>query len=156
MIDWCWMSLSEHERRLIARRASGEYAIVSRVEKIVREHKKNRDPADANLLEFARLVTKKTWSWDEYSRLQKIVLEEAPEPWGPRLRPKQPKQSKQPKRSKRVVRCGICGGEGHNARTCAERPDTPTVQYTDGIERLSPGFDPNPPERVEEDQGDAA
>ena len=148
------MALTQRERLLIARRAAGEYGSISQVEKIVRDHKRNREPADAMFLEFAILVTKKSWPWDDYERLQKLVLTEIPEPWGPKRQVLIPEDQEQPHQSKRrVVTCGICGGTGHNARTCPSRPDTPTVQHTDGIERLSPGFDPNPPGSEADNEG---
>lgn len=143
---------------LIARRAFGEYSIIPQVRTIVSQHRKNRNPDDQVLLEFARLVQQKSWDWKEFERLQKAVMEIIPEPYGtpwwkkPRSESK-PAGTTTPKRKKRVIKCGICSGEGHNARTCPSKPNTPTVTHTDGIERLSPGFDPNPP-KVEEDQED--
>lgn len=154
------MKLTEAERLLIARRAHGEYAIIPNVRKIVEAHRKNRRPEDAVFLDFARLVMRKSWDWDDYERLARAVLEVIPEPYGtpwwkkPRTEPKPAGATPAPKKKKkRVIRCGICSGSGHNSRTCPNKPDTPTVTHTDGIERLSPGFDPNPP-KVEEDQED--
>jgi hypothetical protein len=150
------VKLTKGERVLIARRAAGEYAIIPSVERIVREHRKNRILDDQVFLEFARLATKKSYSQDEYDEKARAVLSIIPQPWGPG--PKEMDQypaettpaSSKKTRKKRIIKCGICAGEGHNARTCPNKPDTPTVKHTDGIERLSPGFDPNPPE-VEED-----
>ena len=106
-------------------------------------------------MEFCRLVTKQTIPWDEYMRQAKIVLDLFPEPFGPPWDkkgldgpiPPPTRESKAPKkkRKKRTVTCGICGEQGHNARGCSNKPDAPTVKHTDGIERLAPGFDPNPP-----------
>ena len=146
-------ALSEEERRIIAQRAAGSYAILPRLRRLMQDHKKNRSPEDAVFLEFGALVLKKSWDWAEYERLQRLVLTEVPEPWGPQVRRKErpagdvdevPKPKK-----KRTVTCGICGGQGHNARSCSDKPDTPTITHTDGFERVKPGYDPNPPKKEE-------
>jgi hypothetical protein len=145
------VKLTECERILIARRAAGEYGVVSAVRRIVDAHKKNRNPDDAIFLEFSRLIFQKSWRNEDYERLQRSVLAVIPEPWGPPFWKREPKPEPAgtTRKKRRIVKCGLCSGEGHNARTCPSKPSTPTATYTDGIERLAPGFDPNPPE-VEE------
>ena len=128
---------------------------------VVAEHKKNRCPEDDVFLSFARLVMQTSWGWDEYECRARAVLKIIPHPHGIpwHLKKTEPagtdesleKPVQRTDRKKRIIRCGICSASGHNARTCPNRPDTPTVTHTDGIERLSPGFDPNPP-KVEESQ----
>jgi len=115
----------------------------------MQEHKKNRDPDDLVFLEFGRLVLKNSWDWSDYDRMAQEILTLEPEPWGPGIYREPaviapPPVRKKSGKKKRTVRCGICSGEGHNARGCPNKPDTPTVKHTDGFERLSPGFDPNP------------
>ena len=149
------MNLTARERLLIARRAGGEYGVIPQIRKIAALQKKGeREDTDAIFFDFARLVLQKSWSMDEYLRLQKAVLTEIPEPRGePFWKKPQPAPEVEPagtvalpKKKKRVITCGICEGVGHNARTCPAKPNTPTVTHTDGAERLTPGFDPNPPE----------
>lgn len=133
---------------LIARRAAGEYAIIPNVRKIAEEHRKNRNPEDRVFLEFARLVLQKSYGWDDYERLAKQVLKIIPHPFGPPVERKTPLASapEQPaKRKKGQRKCGVCSGVGHNSRTCPNKPNTPTMTFDDGIERLTPGYDPNPP-----------
>jgi len=152
------LNLTDQEKNYIARRAAGSFAIIPAVQRIVEAHKKNRNPDDAVFLEFARLVLRKSFTWDEYERQSQLVAAIIPHPFGipwhlkEKLEPADAPEvapTKKKKKARRVVKCGICAGEGHNARTCPSKPDTSTVTHTDGIERLSPGFDPNPP-RVEE------
>jgi len=160
------MSLTEGERNLIAQRAGGSYAIIPNIRQIVQEQVKNRNPDDAVFLEFARLVIRKSFEWDEYEVQAKSILAIIPFPFGrpkPLIEKIEPADdleiapTKKKEKARRAVTCGICGGEGHNARTCPNKTDTATVTHTDGIERLSPGFDPNPPkvEEVEKRQHDS-
>ena len=148
------MNLSDREKELIARRAGGEYAIIPTIRNILTKHQKNRNPEDAPFLDFARLVLRKTIPWDEYMSQAKIVLDLYPEPFGPPWNkqglegpiPGPYPESEAPKKKtkkKRQRKCGICSEPGHNARTCPQKPATPTMTSDDGIERLTPGFDPN-------------
>jgi len=154
------LKLTDHERLLIAQRAQGSYAIIPQVRRIVSAHQKNRNPEDAPFLEFARLTLRKSHAWDDYERLGRAVLAIIPEPHGtpfwklPKPDPVEPagEDKVRAPKQKRSRKCGICSERGHNARTCPNKPDTPTVTHTDGIERLSPGFDPNPPSKVEEEK----
>lgn len=159
------MSLTDRERRMIARRAGGEHAVNDVVARIVRAHKSNRDPDDEVFLDFARLIQQRSYEWDEYARLQRKVLNIISDPWGTedvtRVRRKARVRTEpettvpdaaivevagpDPKTKKRVVTCGICGLTGHNVRTCPNKATGPTLKYADGVERLSPGYDPNPP-----------
>jgi hypothetical protein len=100
-------------------------------------------------------------------RLAHAVLELVPKPFGhpwdkqppkgpipgPYPDAKPPKKRKKKKRQKKQRKCGICSTPGHNARSCPDKPDTSTVVHDDGIERLTPGFDPNPPV-ADDDQSD--
>lgn len=137
------MSLSEQERSIIASRAGGSYADNAALRQIVSEHKKNKSADDAVFLAFARLVCQKSFTSVQYETLQKQVLALVPYPFGVLPLPKaiEEEPPKQPRRR----RCGLCGTLGHNARGCPSKPDTPTMTHNDGIERLPPGFDPNPP-----------
>lgn len=140
------LKLTEQERIYIARRAAGEYAIIPAVRRIVNEHRKNRDLDDQVFLEFASLTLQKSYKWEDYERLAKRVLAIIPHPNGKQVyhtdaAPPQPAGKK-----RRTVTCGICSGKGHNARSCPAKPDAPTMTSDDGIERLTPGYDPNPPE----------
>jgi hypothetical protein len=78
------VKLTEREKKLVARRAHGEYAVNDPVERIWRAHrKKNRNPEDAPYLEFMRVVHKKNHTWDEYAEVMKPLLDLHPYPWGP-------------------------------------------------------------------------
>jgi len=145
------LKLTDQEKTLIAKRAHGSYAIIPNMRRIVDAHRKNKNPEDAPFLAFARLALKKSYAWDDYERLARAVLAIIPEPYGTpfwKLPPKEdPEDAPLPvPKAKPKRKCGICSERGHNARTCPNKPDTPTVKHTDGIERLSPGFDPNPPD----------
>jgi hypothetical protein len=148
------MKLTDRERLLIARRAMGEHSIIPNVRMIVSSHRKNRTPNDQIFLEFARLTVKKSWDMDDYERLARGVLEIIPEPYGtPWWKRSQPAGTSTPTKQRRVSRCRICSEPGHNARTCPDKPSdgSATVDCADGLTRLAPGFDPNPPAEVEED-----
>ena len=144
-------------------RAGGAYGIIPEIRKIVAKHAENTNPDDAVFLEFSRLVVKKSIKLGEYERLQLAVLEIVPRPFGmvwsksappdplPGPYPESEPKKKRPKK-RCIVSCGICGEPGHNARGCANKPDTSVVKHTDGVERLTPGFDPNPPKKVDEEK----
>lgn len=160
------MKLTVEERTTIAQRAAGSYVVNAQVARISRDHKKNKEPGDQIFLEFARLVQGASFSIKEYERLQRAILSEIPhphgtpwietEPAGSRKPPTQATVVKASRKTKGQRKCGICGLMGHNARTCSSKPDTPTVKHTDGIERLTPGFDPNPPSgQVNEEDDDS-
>lgn len=74
--------LTDNEKTLIARRARGEYAVDSVVRKIASEHRKNRLPGDKPFLEFAWLISKKNYSWDDYGKLSREVMTIMPHPFG--------------------------------------------------------------------------
>jgi hypothetical protein len=138
------MKLTEREKTLIARRAAGEYAIIPAVERIVRDHKKNRNPDDQVFLDYARWALTAKWNAKDYERLATAVLAIIPEPFGPPWW-KRIDETPAPTLTKRKRKCGLCGQPGHNARTCPDKTSGPTMTYSDGNERLTPGFDPNPP-----------
>jgi len=146
------VKLTDEERVFIARRAAGEYGIVPAVERILRANRKNRNPDDRVFLDFARLILQKRLPPAEYERLGKAILAIIPEPFGTPWWKKKPEPPKWSKPSKRQITCRICSQPGHNARTCPDKPKdgSSTVDCADGLTRLAPGFDPNPPERVEE------
>jgi hypothetical protein len=76
--------LTEWERKLVARRAYGEYGVNESIDRIWREHrKKNRTPEDAPYLEFMRVVYKKTFDWDDYVEAALPLHALHPYPWGP-------------------------------------------------------------------------
>jgi len=156
------VKLTDRERLLIARRAAGEYSINFEIRQIVSGHQKNKNATDTPFLEFARLTQKSSWDDDDYERLGKVVLQEIPYPHGIPWweRPGHPAGTRETtkvparERKRRAITCRICSKTGHNARTCPDKPkgDSPTVDCADGLTRLAPGFDPNPPPEVEEGQ----
>lgn len=137
---------------MIAMHAGG--AVIPKVERIVKAHRKNRNPDDKVFLDYANWALTQKWTKEKYIRLATAVLDIIPEPYGTPWQKRPPKEEPLPKRTKtRTITCGICSFKGHNARGCPNKPDTPTVAHTDGIERLTPGFDPNPPPKEGERHG---
>lgn len=134
-------SLTENEKLLIARRAAGEYACGPQLRKISLSSK---SPDDGPFLDFLREALKKSPKGDVYERLQRAVLRIIPEPFGPQ---RSAEQEPEPV-IRRVYTCKICGQSGHNARGCPEKPDAPTVVCSDGLTRLTPGFDPSQKDRA--------
>ncbi len=96
------MKLTHDEKLTIAQRAAGSYATISKLRRIVEDHKRNRDPDDAPYLEFGRLVLKQTWTWPDYERLQRGVLNLWPEPFGPQYVGGSPVEQK-PKKSRKAA-----------------------------------------------------
>jgi len=76
------VKLSVEEKKIIAQRAAGSYAILARLGEIIRAHRKNRIPEDAPYLAFGRLVMKRSWDQGDYEEKQAVVLALFPEPFG--------------------------------------------------------------------------
>ncbi len=127
-------------------------AVVSKVERIVKAHRKNRNPEDKVFLDYANWALAQGWTKEKYICLATAVLNIIPEPFGVPWQKLSPKEDPPKKSKTRTVTCGICSFKGHNARSCPNKPDTPIIRYADGIERLSPGFDPNPSADIDVDQ----
>jgi len=147
--------LTDREQLIIAMRAHGSYGVIPAMQKIVTIHRKNRNLDDAVFLDFAKLTLKKH-EWDDYERLGRAVLAIIPEPFGAPYRAPTAEEVVEedlaPKiKSRRTVTCSICSKSGHNAKTCPDKPNTPTVQCADGLTRLTPGFNLGVPSEISSD-----
>jgi len=131
--------LSDYDKGLIARRAGGEYGMNAILHRILLDNRKNREPDEADYLDFLRLVTKKSWDWGEYEALQRKILDRHPYPFG---RPKEERPA-EPIKQNRIYKCRICGEGGHNARSCPKKDGKTVIKYDDGFPRLAPGVDPS-------------
>ena len=133
------MSLSDDEKLVIAKRAAGSYAILPRLQSILFEQRKNKDPNDSVYLDFAKLASKgpvSTKNLEEYRRLQKEILQLHPDPYGAGL------GLDRPKKSKNRRKCSICKKTDHTARKCPDKSKKAIVS-DDGLPRLTPGWDPS-------------
>jgi hypothetical protein len=75
--------LTDKEKTTIACRAAGSYAVIPSIRRIVRDQAKNRTPEDQVFLDFARLILKKSFRWEDYEPKARAVLAIIPEPFGP-------------------------------------------------------------------------
>ena len=103
------MKLSDEEKKIIAQRAAGSYAILARLGEIIRAHRKNRNPEDLPYLEFGRLVVKRSWDQDAYEEKQRVVIDLFPAPFGSGPRKKvDPTKQESPKKHKKSTRKQSC------------------------------------------------
>ena len=154
------MRLTDREKEFIARYAGGAHVLTPTLRQIIEDYEGDGGADDQVFLDFGRLALQPAFKYSDYEVLQLAVLKRVPKPFGPPW-DKQPPERQIPRppqsggpvdsvdttkeRKRRAVTCSICGETGHNARGCSNKPSTSTIKHMDGIERLAPGFDPNPP-----------
>jgi len=75
--------LTDAEKKTIACRAGGSYAVIPSIRRILQKQSKDHTPEDQVFLDFARLILEQSFVWDEYEAKARAVLELVPEPFGP-------------------------------------------------------------------------